>query len=158
MKTMFLLPPMFFIASFPSGLFAQSADLAGLQSKLTVECKSIRGHANRIVAEAAAEDFNRDVAKAHLGQVARYQSAMDADLRATSDLLTGEQKGRIETELASLLETCKRIGQGVRDLQKEFEKDRPNIEAIRRSAVKIKSEMTQGAEVHDRLKKKLGIN
>lgn len=157
MKTMFLLPPMFIIAFSPSGLFAQSADLAGLQSKLTVECKSIRGHANRIVAEATAQDFNRDVAEAHLSQVARYQSAMDADLRATSDQLTDEQKKLINTELTSLLETCKQIGQEVRDLQKEFAKDRPNIEAIRRSAVKIKGEMTHGAEVHDRLKKKLGI-
>lgn len=158
MKTMFLLPPMFFIAFSPSGLFAQSADLAGLQSKLTVECKSIRGHANRIVAEATAQDFNRDVAEAHLSQVARYQSAMDADLRATRDLLTDEQKKRINTELASLLETCKRVGQGVRDLQREFEKDNPNVETVRSAAFKIKNDMTQGAEVHDRLKKKLGIN
>jgi hypothetical protein len=157
MKKMFSLPPVFFALLLPSSLFAQSSDLAGLQSKLTVECKSIRGHAHRIVAEAAAQEFNRDVAAAHLGQVARYQSAMESDLRSTSELLTKEQQVLANAEMTILLETCKRVGQGVRNLQKEFDKDRPSVEAVRSAAVKIKNDMTQGAEVHDRLKKKLGI-
>ena len=147
----------FFFLLLSSPLFAQSSDLAGLQSKLTVDCKSIRGHASRIVAEAAESEFNRDVAAAHLGQVARYQAAMESDLKSTSDLLDKKQRELVNAELTSLLGTCKRVGEGVRDLEKEFKKDRPNIETLRRGAIKIRNDMNQGAAVHERLKEKLGI-
>jgi hypothetical protein len=150
-------PRFFFALLFPFQVFTQTSDLAGLQSKLTVECKSIRGHAHRIVVEVTAQEFNRDVAAAHLGQVARYQSAMESDLRLTSELLTKEQQILASAEMAFLLETCKRVGLGVRDLQKEFAKDRPGIESVRRVAISIKNDMTQGAEAHERLKRKLGI-
>ncbi|MEX2116529.1 MAG: hypothetical protein WEB37_06565 [Bacteroidota bacterium] len=164
MKTILSLSPIlifFFLFSFPfflsPSVFAQSSDLVGLQSKLTVDCKSIRGHASRIVAEAAESAFNRDVAAAHLGQVARYHVAMESDLRSTNDLLDKEQRKRVDAEMAILLETCKHIGVEIRGLQKEFDKVRPDIAAVRRAANTIRNDMTQGVEVHDRLKKKLGI-
>jgi hypothetical protein len=140
-----------------SSASAQAADLASLQSKLTIDCKSIRGHATRIVAEASGQEFNHDVAAAHLSQVAKYQASMEADLKATDKLLTDEQRKIVGAEMAFLLETCKQVGNGVRTLQKEFDSENPNTAAIRKIAGDIRNEMTQGAETHDRLKKKLGI-
>ncbi len=157
MNTIRSLSRIFLFLLLSSSLFAQSSELAGLQSKLTIECKSIRGHASRIVAEAAEAEFNHDVAAAHLGQVAHYQAAMESDLKSTSDLLDEKQRELVDAELTSLLGTCKRIGEGVRDLEKEFKKDRPNVETLRRGAIKIRNDMNQGAAVHERLKKKLGI-
>ncbi|MEX1139195.1 MAG: hypothetical protein WEB33_07470 [Bacteroidota bacterium] len=150
-----LLPIFFYFLSLP--VFAQTSDLAGLQSKLTVDCKSIRGHATRIVAEATTQEFNHDVAAAHLNQVDKYQAAMEVDLKATSDLLNKEQREKVNSEMKFLLQTCKRVGEGVRALQKEFDKKNPDISAVRQTAAEIRNHMTQGAEVHERMKKKLGI-
>lgn len=165
MKTVRFLSPIFvfiFLIAFSFALSpcatAQSSDLAGIQSKLTVDCKSIRGHATRIVAEAGGQEFNHDVAAAHLSQVAKYQTAMEADLRSTENLLTRKQREDVNVEMTSLLETCKSVGEGVRTLQKEFDAKSPNTATIRKIAADIRNQMTQGAETHDRLKKKLGIN
>lgn len=165
MKTVRILSPIFvfaFLFAFSCVLSpcasAQASDLASLQSKLTIDCKSIRGHATRIVAEAGGQEFNYDVAAAHLGQVAKYQAAMETDLKATDKLLTKKQRKNVGVEMTSLLETCMRVGEGVRTLQKEFDAKSPNTATVRKIAAEIRNQMTQGAETHDRLKKKLGIN
>lgn len=146
------------IVVIPLTLFSQDSDLAALQSKLTVDCKSIRGHASRIVAEASAPEFNHDVTMAHLEQVARYQEEMEKDLKATTGLLTPAQGKATEGEISFLSSTCQSVKKIVLDLRSLLSTGSPNTDAIRRLALKLKNDMTLGAETHGKLKRKLGIS
>ena len=145
------------VMSFLSAGNAQSPDLAALQSKLTVDCKSIRGHSSRIVAEASAAEFNQAVAAAHLEQVASFHTSMENDLKATAEVMTAEQQKRVAGEMKALNQICETIGKAIKDLESEFSVSAPKPDSIRRIAVGLKNEMSRGYEIHERLKKKLGI-
>lgn len=138
-------------------VFAQSPDLAGIHSGLTTDCKSIRGHAARIVAEASKSELNVDVARAHLDQVAHYQKEMENHLKSAHALLDTTQRTSLETEHKALERVCLAVKDLVENIRKEFAKAKPDRHAIRELAVKMRNEMTYGKDVHDLLKKKLGI-
>lgn len=149
---------LFFVCGVTASLvFAQSSDLAGLHSSLTTDCKSIRGHAARIVAEASESQFNVDVARAHLGQVARYQEKMEEHLKAARELLTPAQQNTFDTEHKALERVCSTVKDLVETMEKEFSVAKPDRRVIRELAVKMRNEMTRGKDIHDLLKKKLGI-
>jgi uncharacterized protein YpuA (DUF1002 family) len=138
-------------------LSAQSSDLASLHSSLTTACKSIRGHAGRIVAEASEAELNKDVAQAHLREVAHYQEEMEENLKSAQPLLTAAQRKATDAEHKALEKVCETVKDLVRKLEKEFTAAKPERRAIRELATKMRNEMTYGKEVHDQLKKKLGI-
>lgn len=147
-----------FLFAFSLLTFAQDTDLARQHSLLTTDCKNIRGHAGRIVAEASERQLNRDVALAHLGEVAKFHELMEKQLVTSKKLLTAGDLKVVAAEYKSLEATCSAIGKLVEKLQKEFEKSEPDKLAIRDMAVKLRSEMSDGYDVHERLKKKLGIS
>ncbi|MBI4419143.1 MAG: hypothetical protein HY563_10225 [Ignavibacteriales bacterium] len=138
-------------------LSAQSSDLASLHSSLTTACKSIRGHAGRIVAEASETELNKDVAQAHLREVAHYQEEMEENLKSAQPLLTATQRKATDAEHKALEKVCETVKDLIRKLEKEFAAAKPERRAIRELATKMRNEMTYGKEVHDQLKKKLGI-
>lgn len=138
-------------------LCSQQQDLAALQSKLTVDCKSIRGHAVRIVAETGETPFNRDVAGAHLEQVAKYQASMKINLEATATTLTRQQSLLVANEMKRLSEICETIGEAVKTLKELFSKENPDTHAIRRLASSLRNTMNEGYQIHERMKSKLGI-
>ncbi|MEP0822850.1 MAG: hypothetical protein HRF44_08365 [Ignavibacterium sp.] len=138
-------------------VFAQSPDLAGLHSSLTTDCKSIRGHAARIVAEASESELNVDVARAHLNQVARYQEEMEKHLNSARSLLSPVQRKAVEAEHKALERVCSTVKELVGRMENEFAMARPDRRTIRELALKMRNEMTYGKDVHDLLKKKLGI-
>jgi len=150
-----------FLAFFVFGIgfgFSQDSDLAGQHSVLTTDCKSIRGHASRIIAEASEAQLNRAVALAHLGEVEKYHTRMEEHLKTSKELLTPAQLKTLKAEYEFLEKTCKNIGDLVESLQQEFDKKNEDRLAIRDLAKKLHSEMSDGYSVHERLKKKLGIS
>jgi len=136
---------------------AQSPDLANLQSKLTVDCKSIRGHAGRIVAESGEQEFNVTVAVAHLKQVANFHSSMEKDLVAIAKVLSAAQGQLVAHEMKQLDEICKSAGSRIGKLEDAFNLAAPDRETIRRESRLLRETMAQGHEIHERMKKKLGI-
>ncbi len=136
---------------------AQSPDLSRHHSILTTDCKSIRGHAGRIVAEASESSFNRDVAAAHLEQIESYHSEMRERLQVVRRLLSQPQWKQVEREYQSLETTCSILDGYISALKKEFGGENPDKDRIRELAVKLRSEMSGGYDVHERMKKKLGI-
>ena len=140
-----------------TGLSVAQSDLASYHSTLTTDCKSIRGHAGRIVAEAMHTPLNRDVAAAHLEQVAKFHDEMESQLAASKKLLTAAQLKLVATEYQTLEKKCSTIGTLVSQLRKEFAKGDPDASVLRDQASKMRSEMADGNTVHESLKKKLGI-
>lgn len=138
-------------------LQAQSLDLASLHSSLTTACKSIRGHAARIVAEAGEPELNADVAIAHLREVMRYQAEMEQHLKSAHALLTPGQRKTVEAEHKALETVCATIKDLAAKAEKEFAGAPPDRRAIRGLATTMRNEMTRGKDIHDLLKKKLGI-
>lgn len=137
-------------------LFTQ--DLAGFHSTLTTDCRNIRGHASRIVAEASASELNKEVAQAHLAQVAKYHDQMDLTLKQSKKSLSAQQLKAVVAEYESLEKTCAAIGEFVRKLQAELAKDDPDRMSVREIASKLRTQMSAGYDVHERLKKKLGLS
>lgn len=138
-------------------LQAQSPDLASLHSSLTTDCKSIRGHAARIVAEASETEMNTDVALAHLREVMRYQTGMEQHLKSSHALLTTSQRKAVEAEQKALETICATIKDLAGKAEKEFAGAAADRRAIRGLATTMRNEMTRGKDIHDLLKKKLGI-
>lgn len=138
-------------------VFGQTTELSKQHSLLTTQCRSIRGHAGRILAEAAQPSLNRDVASAHLSEIAKFQGQMEQQLASSKKLLTATQSQSVSAEYKSLEKTCSTIGDLVEQLQKELDKKGPDQLAVRKLATTLRSEMTGGNEVHERMKKKLGI-
>ncbi|MBI2620379.1 MAG: hypothetical protein HYW57_09875 [Ignavibacteriales bacterium] len=138
-------------------LAAQSPDLSRHHSVLTTDCKSIRGHAGRIVAEAGETDLNRDVAVAHLDQIEKYHAEMEERLKIIKGLLTPAQWKLVEREHKSLETVCSTLRGLIKSLKEEFENKNPDKSTVRGLAIKLRTEMSGGNDVHERMKKKLGI-
>lgn len=139
-------------------VFSQTSELAKQHSQLTTQCKSIRGHAGRIVAETGEPTLNRDVALAHLGQIEKFREQMEQQLASSKKLLNAEQSKLVAAEYKSLGATCSAIEDFAAKLRKELEKKEPVQTSVRELAGKLRSEMSGANEVHERLKKKLGIS
>jgi len=137
--------------------FAQTPDLAGYHSILTVDCRNIRGHAARIVGEASEATLNKDVAEAHLAEVAKYHDQMETTLRDSKKALSARQLKAVKVEYASLEKICTNVGKLVERLQAEFSKDKPRQLTIRELASELRNEMTSGYRLHEIMKKKLGL-
>ncbi len=149
---------LFLFLSFPLFLcYSQNPDLARQLSLLTTDCKNIRGHAGRIVAEANQTAFNADVARAHLDEIAKFHALMEQQLEGSKKLLQASEMKLVGAEYKSLEKTCSVIGGLVEKLQKEFQKDEADRSTVRDVASSLRAEMSSGYDVHERLKKKLGI-
>ena len=139
-------------------LFGQTSELVQQHSLLTTQCKNIRGHAGRIVAEAGQSKLNKDVASAHLAEIEKYHQQMEKQIASSKKLLGPAELKSVSAEYKSLEKTCSTIGDLVKKLQKEFEKKEPARLTVRSLARNLRSEMTAGYDVHERLKKKLGVS
>ena len=139
-------------------VFGQTSELAKQHSLLTTQCKNIRGHAGRIVAETGEATLNKDVASAHLDEIAKFHTQMELQIASSKKLLSAGQSKSVSAEYKSLEKTCSAIGELVGKLKKELEKKEPVQLTVRQLASKLRSEMSGGYDVHERLKKKLGIS
>lgn len=138
-------------------LYPQSTRLIELHNGLTNDCKNIRGHAGRIVAEASEPTLNKDVAEAHLKEVKRYLQSMEQQLKESKELLTPQQRKSVSAHYAVLEKTCTRLKEYTSSLEEEFARPRPDKNKIKALATDLRNEMTAGKEVHDRLKRDLGL-
>jgi hypothetical protein len=138
-------------------LRSQPARLIEEHTLLTNECKNIRGHAGRIVAEASEPVLNKDVAEAHLKEVLRYLRSMERRLKETKELLTPAQLKIVSPHYASLEKTCARLKEYTTKLEEEFARPRPEKGRIKSLATSLRNEMSVGKETHDRLKRDLGL-
>lgn len=139
-------------------VFSQTSELTKQHSLLTTQCKNIRGHAGRIIAEADEAKLNRDVASAHLDEIAKYHTQMELQITSSKKLLDAGQLKSVAAEYKSLEKTCSSIGDLVVKLRKEFEKKEPAGPTVRNLAKTLRSEMSTGYDVHERMKKKIGIS
>ncbi len=146
------------LSFFLSAVLAQTTELSKQHGLLTMQCKSIRGHAGRIVAESSEPSLNREVAAAHLGEIAKFRSQMEEQLASSKKLLSTESLKSVSAEYKSLEKTCSTIEELVGKIRKELEKKEPVRSAVRELAGKLRSEMIGGYEVHERMKKKLGLS
>lgn len=142
---------------FPGMLCAQSARLIEGHTLLTNDCKNIRGHAGRIVAEASASTLNKDVAEAHLQEVVKYLQAMEKRLKDSKQLITPEQLKAVAPRYSSLEKTCLRLKKYSSGLQEEFANPHPDKSKIKSLATSLRNEMSSGKDVHDLLKRELGL-
>ncbi len=142
---------------FPGMLCAQSAKLIEEHTLLTNDCKNIRGHSGRIAAEAGAAAFNHDVAAAHLNEVVKYLQAMEKRLKGTKQLIAPQQLKAVAPRYSSLEKTCARLKEYSSSLQEEFAKPNPDKAKIKSLATSLREEMNSGKNVHDLLKRELGL-
>jgi hypothetical protein len=136
--------------------FAQSK-LANEHDKLTSDCKSVRGHAHRIVEEASVMDLNVDVARAHAGQVVKSLQSMEERLRTAKTIMTAAQQKQVAAEQKLLEEACKRLQAVTKKIEAELSNDAPDRLQIRKWAMEMRDEMTKSSEIHRAMKKKLGL-
>ena len=146
------------LSLFPSAVLAQTTELSKQHSLLTTQCKSIRGHAGRIVAESSESSLNREVAAAHLGEIAKFRDQMEQQLASSKKLLNAEMLKSVSAEYESLEKTCATIEELAGKIRRELEKKEPARSVVRELAVRLRSEMTGGYEVHEKMKKKLGLS
>jgi hypothetical protein len=138
-------------------LHAQASELSNQHGLLAVDCKNIRGHAGRIVAEASQSEFNKDVAAAHLNEVIRSLGMMEKRLGVTKEMLTPQQQKAVAPRYVAMEKTCARLKDLSSKLQMEFEKDQPNSKTIKELATGLRDEMTRGKETHDKLMSELKL-
>lgn len=136
---------------------AQVSELAQQHALLTSDCKAIRGHAKRIVEEASASELNTSVASAHCGEVAKALSSMEKRLQGTKKLLDANQAKSVAAEYTALEKLCQRLKQLSRQIEQELAKDQPDRFLVRKLAYDLRNEMTSGSEIHETMKKKLGV-
>ncbi|HXG38120.1 MAG TPA: hypothetical protein VNL36_05045 [Bacteroidota bacterium] len=136
---------------------AQVSELAQQHALLTSDCKAIRGHAKRIVEEASASELNTSVASAHCGEVVKALGSMEKRLQGTKKLLDANQAKSVAAEYTALEKLCQRLKQLSRQIEQELAKDQPDKFLVRKLAYDLRNEMTAGSEIHETMKKKLGV-
>jgi hypothetical protein len=141
----------------PGAATAQKANLSRQLEQLTRDCKNIRGHAGRVVEEASQSELNKDLALAHAQEVVRNLELMERNLDATARLLTNEQHKLVRQEQESLEKTCERLKELSTRLRAALSKEKPDRLEVKKIAMELRNEMSAGNEVHQRMKKKLGM-
>lgn len=136
---------------------AQVAELSQQHAVLTKDCKSIRGHTGRVIAEADEPELNRDVALAHAREVIKSVLSLEKRLAATKKLLTPEQLKKVSGHYSFLEKTCAKLKDLSAQLEKELSKENPSRAAVKRLAAVLRTEITEGNKEHQLLKKKLDI-
>ena len=144
-------------AFLPSLTIAQASDLAQEQELLTRDCKNVRGHAGRVVEETSQSELNTDLARAHAGEVVKNLRLMEQRLKTSKKLYTKTQLTRVSAEQASMEKTCEMLKNLARRLEQELEKEKPDRLQARKIAMELRAEMNKGYDVHQRMKKNLGL-
>lgn len=147
----------FLFTFLPSLAIAQTSELAQQQESLTRDCKNVRGHAGRVVEETSQSELNTDLARAHAGEVAKNLRAMEQQLQSIRKLYTKEQLGRLGADQVFMEKTCDAL-KGLADrLEQELKKENPDRLQARKIAMELRAEMNKGYDVHQRMKKSLGM-
>ncbi|MEX2088685.1 MAG: hypothetical protein WEB62_02900 [Bacteroidota bacterium] len=144
-------------AFLPSLTIAQASDLAQQQELLTRDCKNVRGHAGRVVEETSQSDLNTDLARAHAGEVVKNLRLMEQRLQAIKKLYNKDQSTRVRAEQASMEKACEMLKNLSGRLEQELEKEMPDRLQARKIAMELRTEMNKGYDVHQQMKKKLGL-
>lgn len=147
----------FLVVFLPSLASAQPSELAQEQELLTRACKNVRGHAGRVVEETSQSELNTDLARAHAGEVVKNLRAMEQQLQSIRKLYTKEQLGRLGVDQASMEKTCDTLKDLAGRLEQELKKENPDRLQARKLAMELRAEMNKGYDVHQRMKKSLGM-
>ncbi len=141
----------------PGLAIAQAPELTQQQELLTRDCKNVRGHAGRVVEEASQSELNAALARAHAGEVIKNLRAMEQQLQSVRKLYTKEQLGLVGAEHASMEKTCATLKDLAGRLEEELKKENPDRLQTRKIAMELRAEMNKGYDVHQRMKKSLGM-
>lgn len=144
-------------AFLPSLAIAQSSGLVQEQELLTRDCKNVRGHAGRVVEETSQSDLNTDLARAHAGEVVKNLQLMEQRLQAIEKLYTKDESTRVRAEQTSMEKTCGMLQNLAGRLEQELEKEKPDRLQARKIAMELRAEMNKGYDVHQQMRKKLGL-
>ncbi len=137
--------------------FSQGNPLAQEHALLVRDCKLIRGHAGRVVAEASESELNRDVALAHTEEIAKSLEAMEWRLEQSKKLLKPAQLKLVQQHHELLEKSCETMKKKCESLEKELNKSNPDRLTVRKLASELRKEMTTASGYHDALRAKLGI-
>jgi len=135
----------------------QGNELAQEHALLVRDCKFIKGHAGRVVAEASEAELNRDVALAHAEQIAKSLKDMEWHLEQAKKLLKPDQLKLVRQHHELLAKSCETLKKTSESLEKELNKSAPDRLTVRKIATNLRKEITTAAEYHDALRAKLGI-
>lgn len=152
--------PVFFFALliFPFfSLFAQVSDLFQEHALLTRDCKLVKGHANRVIAEATEHELNRDVALAHAEQIAKSLDDMQQRLQQARKMLKEDQRKAVLVHQTAIEKSCEKLHEMYNNLEKELEKQNPDRLKVRKIAIDLRNEITLATEHHASLKRKIGM-
>lgn len=141
----------------PGLAIAQAPELTQQQELLTRDCKNVRGHAGRVVEEASQSELNAALARAHAGEVIKNLRAMEQQLQSVRKLYTKEQLGLVGAEQASMEKMCATLKDLAGRLEEELKKENPDRLQTRKIAMELRAEMNKGYDVHQRMKKSLGM-
>lgn len=141
----------------PSLAIAQASELAQQQESLTRDCKNVRGHAGRVVEETSQPELNTDLARAHAGEVVKNLHAMEQRLQSVRKLYTKEQLVRVGANQTSMEKTCDTLKDLAGRLEQELKKENPDRLQARKIAMELRAEMNKGYDVHQKMKKSLGM-
>jgi septal ring factor EnvC (AmiA/AmiB activator) len=136
---------------------ARQPSLTELHALLTEDCKNVRGHAGRVVAEASEPELNIDLAAAHTTEVSKNLRNMEQRLQAARKLLSADQLKRVREHQEYLEKLCGRLKDLTEKLEKELSKEKPDRIEVRRTASSLRAEMDRGRQEHALLKQKLGL-
>lgn len=136
---------------------AQTTELAQQHGLLTADCRAIRGHSKRIVEEASQPDLNTSVAVAHLGEVIKSLTSMEKRLQGTKKLLSAGRLKLVASDYTALEKICVKLKNLAEQLEKEFAKGDADRFLVRKLASDLRSGMTDGSQIHEQVKSKLGV-
>ncbi|MBM4168614.1 MAG: hypothetical protein FJ215_05600 [Ignavibacteria bacterium] len=137
--------------------YSQSNALAQEHALLVKDCKLIKGHAGRVVAEASEPELNRDVALAHAEQIAKSLKDMEWHLEQAQKLLKPDQLKLVKQHHELLAKSCETLKKNSESLEKELNKSNPDRLTVKKLATALRQEMTTASGYHDALRAKLGI-
>lgn len=141
----------------PGLAIAQASKLTQQQELLTRDCKNVRGHAGRVVEETSQSELNAALARAHAGEVVKNLRAMEQQLQSVRKLYSKEQLARVGADQTSMEKTCNTLKDLAARLEQELKKENPDRLQARKIAMELRAEMNKGYDVHQRMKKSLGM-
>lgn len=145
------------IVFFHSLTISQVSNLFQEHALLTRDCKQIKGHAGRVIAEASEPELNTDVALAHAEEISKSLTLMENHLNKAKKLLTSDQTKKVDTHHNALAKSCLRLSNIYKQLLEELMKEKPNRSTVKKLATDLRNEISFASDHHESLKRKIGM-
>lgn len=145
------------IVSFHSITISQVSNLFQEHVLLTRDCKQIKGHAGRVIAEASEIELNTDVALAHAKEISKNLTLMENHLNQAKKFLTADQLKKVQIHHDALAKSCLRLANICKQVLEELMKEKPDRSAVKKLGTDLRNEISFASDHHESLKRKIGM-